>query len=140
MTKPTHVLAVTDLSEASDEALRQANGYARMTAAKLSVLHVVPDWMRANLLIPEGSPRETNTEIEMEERALDDLAARVKEVTGALLLQTSFAALRARCFAASSSASFLSPGTSPGPRGADAPPALPPQAALQKFAAGRRRR
>ncbi len=51
----------------------------------------------------------------------------------ALLLQTSFAALRARCFAASSSASFLSPGTSPGPRGAIAPPALPPQ--IQKFAA-----
>lgn len=84
MTKPTHVLAVTDLSEASDEALRQANGYARMTAARLSVLHVVPDWMRANLLIPDGNPRETNTEVEMEQRALDDLVARVKEVTGRL--------------------------------------------------------
>ena len=82
MTKPTHVLAVTDLSEASDEAVRQASGYARLTDARLSVLHVVPDWMRANLLIPDGNPRETNAEVAMEERALDDLAARVQEVTG----------------------------------------------------------
>lgn len=82
MTKPTHVLAVTDLSEASDEALRQASGYARVTDARLSVLHVVPDWMRANILIPDGNPRETSAEIEMEERALDDLAARVRDVTG----------------------------------------------------------
>ena len=54
-------------------------------------------------------------------------------MTIAQLLQTSFAALRARCFAASSRASLLSPGTSPGPRGAGAPPALPRQ--IQKFAA-----
>jgi nucleotide-binding universal stress UspA family protein len=82
MTKPTHVLAVTDLSEGSDEAVRQASGYARVTGARLSVLHVVPDWMRANLLIPDGSARETNLEIAMEQRALDDLVARVQEVTG----------------------------------------------------------
>lgn len=82
MTKPKHVLAVTDFSEASDEALRQANGYARIADAKLTVLHVVPDWMRANPLIPDGSPRETDNEVQMEQRALDDLAARVKEHTG----------------------------------------------------------
>ena len=82
MTKPKHVLAVTDFSDASDEALRQANGYARITDAKLTVLHVVPDWMRANPLIPDGSPRETDNEVQMEQRALDDLAARVKEHTG----------------------------------------------------------
>ncbi len=51
----------------------------------------------------------------------------------ARLPQTSFAALRARRFAASSSALLPTPGTSPGPRGADAPLARPPQ--IQKFAA-----
>src|SRR5690349_9785149 len=84
MSKPKHVLVATDLSDDSDEALRQASGYARMTGARLTVLHVVPDWMRANVLIPDGSARTTDAEVEMETRALEDIGKRVKEVTGRL--------------------------------------------------------
>lgn len=82
MTKPKHVLAVTDFSDAADVALQQANGYARMVDAKLTVLHVVPDFVRANPLFPQGSEGDIDTEVELEKRALDELAARVKEVTG----------------------------------------------------------
>jgi nucleotide-binding universal stress UspA family protein len=82
MAKPKHVLAVTDFSDAADAALRQANGYARMTGAKLSVLHVVPDFVRANPLFPQGSEEDIHTEVELEKRALDELEARVKDVTG----------------------------------------------------------
>lgn len=84
MEKPKHVLAVTDFSEASDEALRQANGYARLTGARLTVLHVVPDFRPANPLIPDGSSRDAGVELEIEKRALDDLAERVRDVTGRL--------------------------------------------------------
>jgi nucleotide-binding universal stress UspA family protein len=80
--KPRHVLAATDFSDASDEALRQAHGYARRAGARLTVLHVVPDILRASPLLPAGSARRVDTEVELETRALDDLAARVKEITG----------------------------------------------------------
>lgn len=82
MAKPKHVLAVTDFSDAADTALRQANGYARMTGAKLTVLHVVPDFVRANPLFPQGSAEDIDTEVELEKRALDELERRVKDVTG----------------------------------------------------------
>lgn len=77
-----HVLAVIDFSPASDEALRQAHGYARMTNSKLSVLHVVPDVMRANPLFPAGAMEDVNVELALERRALDDLAEKVKDITG----------------------------------------------------------
>lgn len=82
MAKPEHVLAVTDFSEAADVALRQASGYARMVGAKLTVLHVVPDFVRANPLFPQGSEEDIDTEVELEKRALDELGPRVKDVTG----------------------------------------------------------
>lgn len=82
MTKPTHVLVATDFSDASDEALRQAHGYARMTGARLTVLHVVPDVMPASLLLPGGSAHGVDAEVELETRAHDDLATRVKDITG----------------------------------------------------------
>ncbi|MEZ4293349.1 MAG: universal stress protein [Polyangiaceae bacterium] len=82
MTKRMHVLAVTDFSEAANVALRQANGVARLKGARLSVLHVVPDFVRANPLFPQGSAEDIDTEVELEKRALDELSARVKDVTG----------------------------------------------------------
>lgn len=82
MTKPKHVLAVTDFSDAADVALQQASGYARMTGATFHVLHVVPDFVRANPLFPQGSERDIDTEVQLEKQALDDLATRVQEVTG----------------------------------------------------------
>lgn len=84
MIRPTHVLAVTDFSDASDEALRQAHGYARLHGARLSVLHVVPDFVRANPLFPDGSADDLDTELSLEEKALDDVTARVNDVLGAL--------------------------------------------------------
>ncbi len=82
MAKPTHVLSATDFSEASDEALRQASGVARRNGARFSVLHIVPNWMSASPLIPAGSVVQTHLEMTMETRALDDLASRVRDVTG----------------------------------------------------------
>jgi nucleotide-binding universal stress UspA family protein len=81
MTKPKHVLVATDLSAGSDEALRRASEYARLMDAKLTALHVVPDYIRANPLFPQGSTEDIDTEVDLEKRGLDDLAARVSEVT-----------------------------------------------------------
>jgi nucleotide-binding universal stress UspA family protein len=80
--KPRHVLAVTDFSNTSNEALRQAHGYARMAAARLTVLHVVPDILPSSPLIPDGSTQGIQTMVDLETRALEGLSVRVEEITG----------------------------------------------------------
>lgn len=82
MKKPEHVLAVIDFSEGSDEALRQAHNYARMTSARLSVLHVIPDLMHATPIVPERTPRDLDTTLDLERRALEALGKRTTDVTG----------------------------------------------------------
>jgi nucleotide-binding universal stress UspA family protein len=82
MTKPAHVLAVTDFSTGSDEALRQAYAYARLAGAKLSVLHVIPDVLRSNPLFPQSGMDDINTEVALEKSALDQIGARVQDVLG----------------------------------------------------------
>jgi nucleotide-binding universal stress UspA family protein len=76
------VLALTDFSDTADEALRQAHGYACMTGARLTVLHVVPDALPASPLLPDGGAQGINLEVELETRALDMLIARVEQTTG----------------------------------------------------------
>lgn len=82
MKKPAHVLSVIDFSEGSDEALLQAHNYARMTGAKLSVLHVIPDVMHASPILPQGSAGDLDKELAMQERAMAALAERTADVTG----------------------------------------------------------
>lgn len=82
MKKPAHVLAVTDFSGGSDEALRQAHAYAKRTGAKLSILHVIPDFLRANPLFPQGSADDINSQMTLEKRALDQLSDRAQDVLG----------------------------------------------------------
>lgn len=51
MTK--RILAATDLSEASDEGLRQAQARAKATGAVLAVCHVIPHLLGVNPLFPQ---------------------------------------------------------------------------------------
>ncbi len=51
MTK--RILAATDLSEASDEAVRQAHAGAIATGASLAVIHVLPHLLGVNTLFPQ---------------------------------------------------------------------------------------
>ena len=48
----TSILVAVDLSESSDEALRQAHERAEAEAGTLTVLHVVPNPMHSNPLFP----------------------------------------------------------------------------------------
>ncbi|MEO6418588.1 MAG: universal stress protein, partial [Polyangiaceae bacterium] len=50
MTK--RILAATDLSEASNEGLRQAHAYAVASGAALAVCHVMPNLLGINTLFP----------------------------------------------------------------------------------------
>ena len=50
---PTRIVCATDLSEAADEALRQAHAMASRYRAALTVVHIVPDIVRSYLLFPQ---------------------------------------------------------------------------------------
>jgi nucleotide-binding universal stress UspA family protein len=64
------ILAATDLSDAADEAIRQAHEQARLFQARLKVLHVIPSWPGTPM-----SPGEPQRELLERER----LAAEVFE-------------------------------------------------------------
>jgi nucleotide-binding universal stress UspA family protein len=66
------ILAATDLSEASNEALRQAHACAVAFGAKLSVCHVLPNLLGINTLFPQRNQSTSLqvTEIEAKVRGL----------------------------------------------------------------------
>jgi nucleotide-binding universal stress UspA family protein len=77
-----HVLVACDLSEASDEAIRQADAWARRCGARLSALHVVPNLLGMGALFPQSAVSDTATQLELETRAIDALVEHVVTVTG----------------------------------------------------------
>lgn len=79
---PAHVLVACDFSDASNEAIRQADAWARREGAKLSAVHVVPDVVGANPMFPQTASRDAATQIELEKEAIDALTARITELTG----------------------------------------------------------
>jgi nucleotide-binding universal stress UspA family protein len=75
------ILCATDLSEAGDDAIRQADEWARVFEAELLVLHVVP----AASGVPMSPAAAERDLIEWERtsaRVLDRLSERVQKVTG----------------------------------------------------------
>lgn len=77
MTK--RILVATDLSEASDEALRQAHARAKATGAELAVCHVLPYLLGVNTLFPQQHAGNAlwlaNVEGELREAVANQLAA-----------------------------------------------------------------
>ena len=76
------ILCATDLSEASDEALRQAHEIATSAGALLAVCHVVPDMQRVHPLFPQRHGADATLGLELERRVHVALTDRTKAVTG----------------------------------------------------------
>ena len=76
------ILAATDLSPASDEAIRQADALARASGAPLAVCHVVEDLLPLRLLFPQERLPDLLDQKRLLDRAEDALLARALEVTG----------------------------------------------------------
>ncbi len=80
--RPAPVLAATDLSDASDEALRQAAAAARAAGAPLAVCHVVPDPVGIRALFPDRHAAEALSVPKLVEAATAALRERVARVVG----------------------------------------------------------
>ena len=76
------IFVATDLSEAGNEALRQGDGRARDTEARLLVCHIVPSLMGVNMLFPHRHAEQRAAQAQLQERALIALVERTCEVTG----------------------------------------------------------
>lgn len=76
------ILCATDFSEASDEALRQADAIARARGAALGVCHVVPNLQAVHPLFPQDNAGSALQAADLEGRAAAALAERVTTVTG----------------------------------------------------------
>lgn len=76
------VLAATDLSEAADEALRQADALARDAGVPLHVCHVLPELLSLDPIFPQLKLREALDAPELEREAAAAYAERVRQVTG----------------------------------------------------------
>ncbi len=82
MTDKPRVLVACDLSEPADEAIRQADAWARANDADLLVCHVIPDMVLTNPLFPQRSEGQALHFVELAGLALDRLHERIGEITG----------------------------------------------------------
>lgn len=78
----SRILVATDLSEASAEAVRQADAHARATSGAFAVSHVVPNLQSVHMLFPQLYAREAMAHPQFEELAGDAVAKSVAELTG----------------------------------------------------------
>jgi universal stress protein E len=76
------VVCASDLTDASDEGIRQADALARGAGAPLYVLHVVPNALRHHPLFPQLYPGESFNLAALESRAGELLSQRVTDLTG----------------------------------------------------------
>lgn len=79
----TRILAATDLSEASDEALRQACATATKSGAKLAVCHVMPYTLGIHPLFPQQNQASVLQMAELEAKIKDAIDERLETIEGA---------------------------------------------------------
>jgi nucleotide-binding universal stress UspA family protein len=75
------VLVATDLTPASDEALRQADALARALGGPLYVCHVIPDLLTVRMLFPQAQRRDDAVVRELEHYAGDLVLASIAKLT-----------------------------------------------------------
>lgn len=75
------VLVATDFSEGGDEAIRQADQWARETKARLVAYHVVPYFLRSAPYFTQFQRKDQTDVLELEKRAAEELSERVMELT-----------------------------------------------------------
>jgi nucleotide-binding universal stress UspA family protein len=76
------VPVATDLTPASDEALRQADAVARALGGPLHVCHVIPDLLTVRMLFPQAQRRDDAVVRELELYAGDLVQAAIAKLTG----------------------------------------------------------
>lgn len=76
------VLVATDLSDAADEALRQAHAEAQARQAPLAVAHVLPESFLVRVLFPQEAGVDPH-HVALERKANDVVRAYVREILGA---------------------------------------------------------
>jgi universal stress protein E len=76
---PSRTLVAIDLSEASDEAIRQAAPYAAQQGAALAVCHVLPA-LTVNALFPQRNQSATLAMTDLERAARDHIGARLSRI------------------------------------------------------------
>jgi nucleotide-binding universal stress UspA family protein len=77
-----NILVATDLSEAADEAIRQAYEQARLFRARLRALHVLPSWPGTPMAYGEAE-REVLERERLSAEILDAMTTRVESLVGA---------------------------------------------------------
>jgi nucleotide-binding universal stress UspA family protein len=75
------ILVATDLSDAADEAIRQAHEQARLFHARLKALHVLPSWPGTPMAYGEAE-REVLERERLSAEILDAVTARVESLVG----------------------------------------------------------
>ena len=76
------VLVATDFSPSADEAIRQADAWARRRHAGLSVIHVAFRFLPMHPLFPQRNQGDVSDLVEFESRLAERLSDRVVELTG----------------------------------------------------------
>lgn len=76
------VLVASDFSAGADEAIVQADRWARETGARLVACHVVPYYVRVAMLFPQRHEQDAEELVAMQEQAAEALTARVTDLTG----------------------------------------------------------
>src|SRR5262245_13558041 len=76
------VLVATDLSDLADEAIRQAEVWARRLEAPLAVCHVLASPLGLGPLYPQVQAPKTFDLLELTTRAKDAVVQRVTDLTG----------------------------------------------------------
>src|SRR5258706_15360696 len=82
MLRPRRILVATDLSDAADDALRQAHEWALASGATFEVCHIVANPMRSNPLFPQRSAGQATELSALMERASEEVGMRVATTTG----------------------------------------------------------
>src|SRR5688572_26711344 len=75
------ILVATDLSDAADEAIRQAHAQAQLFRARLRVMHVLPSWP-GTPTAPGEAQREVLERERLAAEILDAITARVESLVG----------------------------------------------------------
>jgi len=75
------ILVATDFSDGADEAIRQADRWAKETKAGLVACHVVPYFLRSAPYMTQWQRKDSTDLLELQQRAAEELSRRVVELT-----------------------------------------------------------
>ncbi|MBN1606490.1 MAG: universal stress protein [Polyangiaceae bacterium] len=75
------ILVASDFSRSADEALRQADAWARRQQAKLSALHVVREALPVHPLFPQRQQRDVTDLVALQRRLAQELSDRIQRLT-----------------------------------------------------------